>query len=252
MRFRSRLRPGLPRVRRPALADRRDPRWRGRADLSRDRLGHRRDRPHRPVHRRRRRLPPRRRRGRRARPLPDRRALVAAGHDARRRDRPPRRPRRMAARAALRRHRDGDAAAGQRGRRDRRRGGDLQPARGGREGDRRVTLGYRGGEAWHFPDARSAAAFLSAARSDAEAKAARPPSVRWSGLAADAGGAAAVAVADLASAGLDVGADGVIGLRTEGSRRTLAVEVGRRDLRLFGASPASRPPPVRPAGRWRR
>ncbi len=100
-----------------------------------------------------------------------------------------------------------------------------------------VTLGYRGGEAWHFPDARSAAAFLSAARSDAEAKAARPPSVRWSGLAADAGGAAAVAVADLASAGLDVGADGVIGLRTEGSRRTLAVEVGRRDLRLFGDLP---------------
>jgi hypothetical protein len=100
-----------------------------------------------------------------------------------------------------------------------------------------VTLGYRGGEAWHFPDVRSATAFLEAARSDREAKAARPPSVRWDGLASSADGAAAVAVADLASAGMDVGADGAIGLRTEGARRTLAVEVGRRDLRLFGNLP---------------
>ena len=100
-----------------------------------------------------------------------------------------------------------------------------------------VTLGYRGGEAWHFPDARAATAFLARARTDAAAQAARPPSVRWAGLGADAGAAAAVAVAGLASAGLDVGAAGTLGLRTEGARRTLALEAGRRDLRLFGDLP---------------
>jgi hypothetical protein len=100
-----------------------------------------------------------------------------------------------------------------------------------------MTLGYRGGEAWSFADARSAAAFLARARSDADAKAARPPTVRWHGLGAEAGGEAAVAVADLASAGLDVGADATLGLRTEGARRTLALAVGRSDLRLFADLP---------------
>ena len=61
--------------------------------------------------------------------------------------------------------------------------------------------------------------------------------MRWHGIGAGAEGRAAVAVADLASAGLDVGAAGAIGLRTEGARRTLAVDVGRRDLRLFGDLP---------------
>ena len=81
-----------------------------------------------------------------------------------------------------------------------------------------LTLGYRSGEAWHFDDAAAAAGWLARARADAAAKAARPPAVRWHAITT---GATA----------------GVLGLRTEGARRTLAFGVERRDFALFGDLP---------------
>jgi hypothetical protein len=103
-----------------------------------------------------------------------------------------------------------------------------------------LTLGYRGGRAWRFASAREAAAFLARAERDAGWREARPPAVRWRALTAGADGEAAAAFRDLAHAGLRVGSDAAVGLRTEEARRTLTLEADRRDLALFGELPGFR------------
>ena len=103
-----------------------------------------------------------------------------------------------------------------------------------------LTLGYRGGEAWRFASAAEATAFLARAEADAEARAARPPAIRWHAVTAGADGEAAAAFRDLAKAGVRVAAAGAIGLKTEGARRTLTLEADRRDLALFGNVPGFR------------
>ena len=103
-----------------------------------------------------------------------------------------------------------------------------------------VTLGYRGGEAWRFASAREATAFLARAERDAGWREARPPAVRWRAIAAGADGEAAAASAISRGPGCASARTRAIGLRTEGARRTLTLEVGRRDLRLFGDLPGFR------------
>lgn len=103
-----------------------------------------------------------------------------------------------------------------------------------------LTLGYRGGQAWRFASTREAAAFLARAERDAAWREARPPAVRWRAVTAGADGEAGAAFRDLARAGLRIGADAAIGLRTEGARRTLTLEADHRDLALFGDLPGHR------------
>ena len=89
-----------------------------------------------------------------------------------------------------------------------------------------VVAGYRGGRAWRFPDARSASAFIAAATRDAAVQAARAPDLRWQGISGRTGAEADFAIADLARAGLSAAAANAIGLRTEGPRRTLTLDLG--------------------------
>jgi hypothetical protein len=86
--------------------------------------------------------------------------------------------------------------------------------------------GYRAARAWRFADARAARTFLDAAMHDGSVSAGRPPDVRWHGVSAGAGGEAAAALGDLASAGFSASADGAVGLRTDGRRRTLTLDLG--------------------------
>ena len=88
-----------------------------------------------------------------------------------------------------------------------------------------LVAGYRGGRAWRFPDARSASAFLAAARHDSSAQAARVPDLRWHAVSGRAGAEADVALADLARAGVSAAASEAIGLRTDGERRTLTLDL---------------------------
>ena len=97
-----------------------------------------------------------------------------------------------------------------------------------------LVAGYRGGRAWRFPDARSAGAFLAAATRDASARAARAPNVRWHAINGQADGEASVAIADLARAGISTGASDAIGLRSEGARRTLTLDLRLDDPLLSG------------------
>lgn len=97
-----------------------------------------------------------------------------------------------------------------------------------------LVAGYRGGRAWRFPDARSAGAFLAAATRDASARAARAPNVRWHAINGQANGEASVAIADLARAGISTGASDAIGLRSEGARRTLTLDLRLDDPLLSG------------------
>src|SRR5829696_2798606 len=107
-----------------------------------------------------------------------------------------------------------------------------------------LTFGYRSGTTWRFPDARTARAFLAAAERDGDVQASRPPSVSWHALTGDAGAEAAVAVRELAKAGLRIGAGAALGVRTEGARRTLALEAASAgpsvfaDLQGFPSAPA--------------
>jgi len=103
-----------------------------------------------------------------------------------------------------------------------------------------LTLGYRGGRAWRFASAREAAAFLERAEREAEWREQRPPAIRWRAITAGADGEAAAAFRDLARAGLRIGSDGAIGLRTDGARRTLTLEADHRDVALFGDLPGVR------------
>ena len=97
-----------------------------------------------------------------------------------------------------------------------------------------LVAGYRGGRAWRFPDARSAGAFLAAATRGASARAARAPNVRWHAINGQADGEASVAIADLARAGISTGASNAIGLRSEGARRTLTLDLRLDDPLLSG------------------
>jgi len=109
-----------------------------------------------------------------------------------------------------------------------------------------LLAGYRGGRAWRFPDARSAGGFLDAAMRDASVHEGRSPDVRWQAIGGRAGGEADVALADVARAGLTVAAASMIGLRSEGARRTLTLELGiddphvALDLPGFPAGPGGR------------
>jgi len=96
---------------------------------------------------------------------------------------------------------------------------------------------YRGGKQWRFPDERSAAAFLDAAARDGDVSAARRPDVTWHAAGAGVDGEVALAVAQLATAGLAASAGSVLGVRTEGERRTLTVALDRDGPHVFGSLP---------------
>jgi hypothetical protein len=89
-----------------------------------------------------------------------------------------------------------------------------------------ALIGYQGGRAWRFPDAPAARAFLERAQRDGVVADAGPADTRWDAIAGSAGASAGVAVADLASAGVTASADGAIGLRRDGGRKTLALNLG--------------------------
>jgi hypothetical protein len=92
-----------------------------------------------------------------------------------------------------------------------------------------ATIGYRGGKAWRFADAAAARAFLDGARGDAALQAAREPDMRWDAIAGVSTAAAGAAIADLARAGVTTAADGAIGLRRDGARKTLTLDLGAED-----------------------
>ena len=92
-----------------------------------------------------------------------------------------------------------------------------------------ATIGYRGGKAWRFPDAAAARAFLEGARRDAAVQAAREPDVRWDALTGRGSAAVNAAISELARAGVSTTADGAIGLRRDGRRTTLTLDLGSKD-----------------------
>ncbi len=101
-----------------------------------------------------------------------------------------------------------------------------------------LLAGYRGGKAWRFPDAASAGVFLNGAMKDSAVSGGRPPDVRWHALGGHGDGEAGVAIADLARAGFDAGADAAIGLRSDGGdRRTLTLGLGAAGPRLSADLP---------------
>jgi hypothetical protein len=101
----------------------------------------------------------------------------------------------------------------------------FSPAQIGAQATAALVAGYHGGRAWRFDDARSAATFLEAAMRDASVHDARKPDLRWHAFGGEAAGEARVAVADLTRAGFTVAAGSAIGLRTEGDRRTLTLDL---------------------------
>jgi hypothetical protein len=105
----------------------------------------------------------------------------------------------------------------------------FSPAQIDAEASASAVAAYHGGRAWRFPDARSAGAFVERAMRDASVREARAPDVRWHALGGHADGEAGVTIFDLARAGVDVSGDAVIGLRSEGPRRTLTLDVGIDD-----------------------
>lgn len=106
-----------------------------------------------------------------------------------------------------------------------------------------ALIGFQGGRAWRFPDARAARAFLERARRDGAIPDARPADTRWDAVAGSGSATAGVAVADLASAGVTVSADAAIGLRRDGKRRTLALDLGARQPALTFELPGHWSPP---------
>lgn len=119
----------------------------------------------------------------------------------------------------------------------------FSPAGVGADATAALVAVYHGGRAWRFPDAASASAFLNAAARDASVREARAPDVLWHALGGRAGGEAGVAIADLARAGVDVETDSAIGLRSDGGRRTLTLDLGIDDPRFSAYLPGF------PAGR---
>jgi hypothetical protein len=100
-----------------------------------------------------------------------------------------------------------------------------------------VVAGFHGGRAWRFPDARSASAFLDGAMRDGSMHEARPPDVRWRAIRSHADGRAGVSIADLARAGMTASAGSAIGLRSDGARRTLTLDLGVDDPRFSADLP---------------
>jgi hypothetical protein len=95
-----------------------------------------------------------------------------------------------------------------------------------------ATLGYRSGGAWRFPDVGAARAFLDAASRNTGMQSVRTPDVRWDALAGGSAAAAEVAIADLARAGLTTSSDAAIGIRREGGRKTLTLDLGAQEPHL--------------------
>lgn len=92
---------------------------------------------------------------------------------------------------------------------------------------------YQGGRAWRFPDVRAASAFLEAAMRDGSVLATRAADVRWHALGGRTLGEAGVAIADLARAGVEASATSALGLRSDGPRRTLTLDLGIAEPHLF-------------------
>jgi hypothetical protein len=82
-----------------------------------------------------------------------------------------------------------------------------------------VVGGYHGGRAWRFPDARSATAFVE------EGVPRRPPDVSWHALGGHADGWAGFDSRELARAGLTMSAASALGVRNDGQRRTLTLDL---------------------------
>jgi hypothetical protein len=106
-----------------------------------------------------------------------------------------------------------------------------------------ATIGYRGGKAWRFPDAAAARAFLDGARRDGAVQAAREPDMRWDAITGAGSAEAGAAIADLARAGLMTSAAGAVGLRRDGARRTLTLDLGAEDPGLAVDLPGFPAPP---------
>lgn len=104
-----------------------------------------------------------------------------------------------------------------------------------------VTAGYRGGRAWHFDDAAAAAAFLERARGGGGPD--RAPDVRWDGLGGNGTADVSLAIGELASAGIETAVDGALGLRRQGSRRTLSLDLGAEAPHLVADVPGLSLPP---------
>jgi hypothetical protein len=86
--------------------------------------------------------------------------------------------------------------------------------------DGSIVGGYHGGRAWRFRDARAAAAFI------AHGGGSRPPDVSWHALGGHADGFAGFdAGAELARAGLTASFASALGLRDDGPRRTLTLDL---------------------------
>lgn len=96
---------------------------------------------------------------------------------------------------------------------------------------------FHGGRAWRFPDARAAVAFLDRAMDESPLDDLPDPHVRWHAIGSRADGHAGVAIADLARAGVDVGGGSAIGLRSDGSRRTLTLDLGVAEPRFAAELP---------------
>jgi hypothetical protein len=82
-----------------------------------------------------------------------------------------------------------------------------------------VVGGYHGGRAWRFPDARSATAFVE------DGVPRRPPDVSWHALGGHADGWAGFDSRELARAGLTMSAASALGVRNDGPRRTLTLDL---------------------------
>jgi hypothetical protein len=109
----------------------------------------------------------------------------------------------------------------------------FSPAHVSAEASGALVAGYHGGRAWRFSDARTAAAFLRSAMQRSSIPGNRAPDVRWHAFGGRASGDAGVVLADLARVGLSVDAASAIGLRDEGARRTIALDVGVEDPHMF-------------------
>jgi hypothetical protein len=110
-----------------------------------------------------------------------------------------------------------------------------------------ALVAYQGGKAWRFPDAPAARAFLQRAKREVGMPEPRPADVRWDAITGSGSASAGVAVADLANAGVAASADAAIGLRRDGARKTLALDLGASEPGLTFSLPgfSSRAPDVR-------
>jgi hypothetical protein len=107
-----------------------------------------------------------------------------------------------------------------------------------------VTIGYRSGRAWRFADAAAARAFLDGAEHDAAVQEGREPDMRWDAIAGGGSAVAGGAIADLARAGLTASAEGALGLRRDGPRKTLTLDLGAEDPGLGLDLPGYPAPPA--------